>query len=76
MAMRSTLAFQGGSTMLAFDDHNAFNSLYRSSVLSAVAETAPKLALYTNNLCARAPPKLLFRTGDDRTEMVKSARGV
>lgn len=76
MAMRTTLAFRGGLTTLAYDGRSAFNSLCRSSILPGVAEMARDVALYTNNLYVRIPPKLLCRVDDGRTEITPSARAV
>lgn len=76
MTMWVTLAFRVGSTILVYDDRNAFDSLYRSSILWAVAETASELAQYTDNLYTRAPPKLLFCIENGTADIVQCARRV
>lgn len=72
MAMGATLGLQGGSTILAYGGRNASNSIYRSSILPAVAGMAPGLTQYANNLHARAPTKLLLRVDDAMTEAAQS----
>ena len=77
MALRATMAFQEGCTVLSYDGENAFNSMYRASILPALAEIVPMAVPYMSNVYARGTsPKLLFSMDDGRVEVVESSRGV
>ena len=39
MVLSATLGFEEGCTILSYDGANAFNSIYRHSLLPALAET-------------------------------------
>ena len=76
MALRATLGFEEGYTILSYDGANAFNSIYRHRFLPALAEIVPSMVPYAANLYAREPPKLLFALEGGGIEVVESARGV
>lgn len=58
---------KGGMEMVAeraaigYQRANAFNSVKRSPMRPALDRNAPTVARFVYNLCARTPPKLLFR---------------
>ena len=72
----SSTGFDEGCTILPYDGANAFNSIYRHSFLSALAEIVPSVVSYALNLYAREPLKLLVALDGGGSEVVESARGV
>ena len=76
MTTRANLAYQQGYAIVTFDARNAFNSMKRRQILPAMATIIPPVVPYVNNVYAREPPRLLFRTQAGKTEVIESHRGV
>lgn len=60
MAKQAILARQRGCAVRSYDGVNAYNSVKRARMLSALANYASSVVGSVANLYAKAPVKLLF----------------
>jgi hypothetical protein len=67
--------YEVGEFVYSLDEKNAFNSVERGPMLTAVAQTIPASFAYFCHCYGRQYPQLVFRMEGNRTERINSCQG-
>lgn len=62
--------------ILSCDGRNAFNIMFGSNILPAVAFVARDLVVYADDLYAKSLPNLLYHMEDGFVQAIRSSRDV
>ena len=57
VALKATLGFEEGCTIVSYDGANAFDNIYHHRFLSALAEIVPSVVPYASKLVRTGTPK-------------------